>query len=196
MYAIIRTGGKQYRVEPGEYLRVERFDGDLGAELDLTDVMVVGGDKTFFGEPMLKDAKVTVVVTKQQRAPKVTVFKKKRRQGYRRMQGHRQYFTEIFVKSITSPEGETSNADNEAQVYDPEKKLVILAKKQEEKALAKAAGAPKPKTKKKVAKKKTAKKKTAKKAAAKKTTAKKKTAKKKTAKKTAKKTTKKATKKS
>jgi ribosomal protein L21 len=77
MYAIIRTGGKQYRVEPGEYLRVERFDGDLGAELDLTDVMVVGGDKTFFGEPMLKDAKVTVVVTKQQRAPKVTVFKKK-----------------------------------------------------------------------------------------------------------------------
>jgi hypothetical protein len=112
------------------------------------------------------------------------------------MQGHRQYFTEIFVKSITSPEGETSNADNEAQVYDPEKKLVILAKKQEEKALAKAAGAPKPKTKKKVAKKKTAKKKTAKKAAAKKTTAKKKTAKKKTAKKTAKKTTKKATKKS
>ena len=53
MYAIIRTGGKQYRGEPGEYLRVERFDGDLGAELELTDVMVVGGDKTFFGEPML-----------------------------------------------------------------------------------------------------------------------------------------------
>ena len=103
MYAIIRTGGKQYRVEPGEYLRIERFEGDLGAEMDLTDVMVVGGDKTFFGEPMLKDAKVTVVITKQQRAPKVTVFKKKRRQGYRRMQGHRQYFTEIFIKSITSP---------------------------------------------------------------------------------------------
>lgn len=194
MYAIIRTGGKQYRVEPGEYLRVERFDGDLGAELDLTDVMVVGGDKTFFGEPMLKDARVTVVVTKQQRAPKVTVFKKKRRQGYRRMQGHRQYFTEIFVKSITSPEGETSKADNEAQVSDPEKKLVLMAKRQEEKAMAKAAGAPKPK--KKVAKKKTAKKKTAKKAAAKKTTAKKKTVKKKTTKKAAKKTTKKATKKS
>ncbi|NQZ00824.1 MAG: 50S ribosomal protein L21 [Bdellovibrionales bacterium] len=195
MYAIIRTGGKQYRVEPGEYLRVERFDGDLGAELDLTDVMVVGGDKTFFGEPMLKDAKVTVVVTKQQKSPKVTVFKKKRRQGYRRMQGHRQYFTEIFVKSITSPEGETTKADSEAQVYDPEKKLVLMAKKQEEKAMAKAAGA-KPTAKKKTAKKKTAKKKVAKKAAAKKTTAKKKTAKKKTAKKAAKKTTKKATKKS
>ena len=188
MYAIIRTGGKQYRVEPGEYLRIERFDGDLGAELDLTDVMVVGGDKTFFGEPMLKDAKVTVVVTKQQRAPKVTVFKKKRRQGYRRMQGHRQYFTEIFIKSITSPEGETTKADSEAQVYDPEKKLVLIAKRQEEKAVAKAAGAkPKKAAKKKTAKKKTAKK-TAKKAAKKKT-AKKATAKKKTAKKAAKKKT-------
>ncbi|MCB0411055.1 MAG: 50S ribosomal protein L21, partial [Bdellovibrionales bacterium] len=103
MYAIIRTGGKQYRVEPGEYLRVEKFNGDLGAELDLTDVLVVGGDKTFFGEPTLANAKVTVVVTKQQKAPKVTVFKKKRRQGYRRMHGHRQFFTEIFIKSITSP---------------------------------------------------------------------------------------------
>lgn len=192
MYAIIRTGGKQYRVEPGEYLRIERFDGDLGAELDLTDVMVVGGDKTFFGEPMLKDAKVTVVVTKQQRAPKVTVFKKKRRQGYRRMQGHRQYFTEIFIKSITSPEGETSKADNEAQVFDPEKKLVVLAKKQEERAVAKAAGVKPKKTAKKKTAKKAAKKKTAKKKTAKKKTAKK-AAKKKTAKKTAKKTTKKTT---
>jgi len=189
MYAIIRTGGKQYRVEPGEYLRVEKFNGDLGAELELTDILVVGGDKTFFGEPTLANAKVTVVVTKQQKAPKVTVFKKKRRQGYRRMHGHRQFFTEIFIKSITSPEGETKAASGEAQVFDPSKKEALKAKLVEEKRAAKSAGQ---KPAKKVVVKK-AKKKVAKKTAAKKKTAKKKTAKKKTAKKTAakKKTTKK-----
>ncbi len=183
MYAIIRTGGKQYRVEPGEYLRVEKFNGDLGAELDLTDVLVVGGEKTFFGEPTLENAKVTVVVTKQQKAPKVTVFKKKRRQGYRRMHGHRQFFTEIFIKSITSPEGETKAAEGSAQVVDPAKKEALKAKKAEERKAAKAEGK---KPEKKAAKKKT---KTKKKTAKKKTVAKKKTAKKKktAAKKTAKK---------
>lgn len=191
MYAIIRTGGKQYRVEPGEYLRVEKFNGDLGAELDLTDVLVVGGDKTFFGEPTLENAKVTVVVTKQHKAPKVTVFKKKRRQGYRRMHGHRQYFTEIFIKSITSPEGETTAATGSAQVVDPAKKEALKKKQVEDKKAAKAAGekpvkktakkkAAKKKTAKKVAKKKTVKKKAAKKKTAKKKTAKKKTTKKKT----------------
>lgn len=189
MYAIIRTGGKQYRVEPGEYLRVEKFNGDLGAEMDLTDVLVVGGEKTFFGEPTLANAKVTVVITKQQKAPKVTVFKKKRRQGYRRMHGHRQFFTEIFIKSITTPEGETKAAAAVAQVFDPAKREAIKAKQVEERKAAKAAGQ-KPV---KAGPKKVAKKKAVKKTAAKKT-AKKKTAAKKTAKKVAKKTSKKKTK--
>ena len=94
MYAIIRTGGKQYRVKAGDVIRVEKFDGDLGSELDLTDVMFVGGDKNFIGTPVVKDAKVTVVVTNQARGPKLIVFKKKRRQGYRRTNGHRTHRTE------------------------------------------------------------------------------------------------------
>lgn len=197
MYAIIRTGGKQYRVEPGEYLRIEKLDGDLGVEFDLKDILVVGGDKTFFGEPTLEGAKVTAVVTRQEKAPKVTVFKKKRRQGYRRMQGHRQFYTEIFIKSITSPEGQTTSAETAARVIDPSKKKALLEKKAEEKKAAKSEGqkpvkkAAKKASKKKVTKKKKkAGKKAGKKASGKKKTAKKKAAKKKTA---AKKTTKKKT---
>lgn len=186
MYAIIRTGGKQYRVKAGDVIRVEKFDGDLGSELDLTDVMFVGGDKNFIGTPVVKDAKVTVVVTNQARGPKLIVFKKKRRQGYRRTNGHRQPFTEIFVKSISNPEGQTSKADSEPQVYDAEKRAQRLMKSaqiREEKkgpgqktakaAKKKTAASKKKVTKKKVTKKSSAKKSTAKKATKKKTSKKK-----------------------
>lgn len=190
MYAIIRTGGKQYKVQPGEVLRVEKLELELGTELDMPEILVVGGDKTFVGEPTLSDAKVTVVVTNQAKAPKVLVFKKKRRQGYRKMQGHRQPYTEIFVKAITSPEGQTMKADSEPNVFDPAKKEARLLKAAEEKKASKASGEKREAKKtKKVAKKAT--KKTKKKAAAKKTGAKKKTAKKKTAKKATKKAKKK-----
>jgi len=199
MYAIIRTGGKQYRVEPGDTLRVEKLEQNLGDEIQLTEVLAVGGDKTFLGEPTVKDAAVTAVVVRQSRAPKILIFKKKRRQGYRKMQGHRQFFTELFIKTISGPEGE-AKADKEAVVSDPAKKAKEVAKTREaKKAIRKdKSSEPKKAAKKKTAKKKTAKKKTAtKKKAAKKKAAKKKTAKKKTAKKaTAKKATaKKATKK-
>lgn len=121
MYAIVRTGGKQYRVQPGDVIRIEKLNVETGKELDLTEVLFVGGDKTFVGEPTVKNAKVTVVVTRQHRGPKVIFFKKKRRQGYRRLGGHRQPYTEIFIKTITTPEG-SINADSKANVYDPEKK--------------------------------------------------------------------------
>ncbi len=191
MYAIIKAGGKQYTVKPGDVLRVEKLEAELGAELTLTDVLLIGGDKTFVGDNMNKAA-VTVVVTNQQRGPKVIVFKKKRRQGYRRMGGHRQPYTELFVTSITSPEGQTVKAQGKPQVYSAEKKAAKVAKTlevREAKALPKSAR----KTTEAVAEPKT-KKPAAKKAAGKKSTgAKKKTsgAKKATgAKKTTKKTTK------
>ncbi|NCN95156.1 MAG: 50S ribosomal protein L21 [Bdellovibrionales bacterium] len=181
MYAIIRTGGKQYRVKAGDVIRVEKFDGDLGSEMNLTDVMFVGGDKNFIGTPVVANASVTVVVTNQARAPKVIVFKKKRRQGYRRTNGHRQQFTEIFVKAISNPDGQTSKADSEPQVYDAEKRAQRLMKSAEIRKAAKAPGQKEAKvskkkaaTKKKVTKKKVTKKKTA----AKKTTSKKVTKKK------------------
>ena len=190
MYAIIKAGGKQYTVKPGDILRVEKLEAELGAELNLTEVLLVGGEKTFVGANMGK-ATVTVVVTNQQRGPKVIVFKKKRRQGYRRMGGHRQPFTEIFVKSITNPEGQIENAEGKPNVFSPEKKAKKDAKTEEVrlawKQKARLAG------NEVEAKKedKPAVKKVAKKASPKKAGAKKATAKKGAAKKTTKKTTKK-----
>jgi large subunit ribosomal protein L21 len=180
MYAIVRTGGKQYRVQPGDLVRVEKLERDLGTEFDLTEVLMVGGDKTYVGQPLVNNAKVTVVVTQQAKDAKIVVFKKRRRQGYRKTQGHRQLFTELFVKSITSPEGQTSAADKKFTVVDPAKKAERLAKQAEKKAAA-------PKVKKadkKVAKKAPAKKAAPKKAAAKKGGAKKSGASKAKAKKT------------
>ncbi len=193
MYAIIKAGGKQYTVKPGDVLRVEKLEAELGAELKLTEVLMVGGEKTFVGDK-IGDATVTVVVTNQERGPKLVVFKKKRRQGYRRMGGHRQPYTELFVKSITNPDGKTANADTKAHVFDPVKKAERLAKSEEvrlalkEKArLSKAAGEPVPQAKLEAKAKKAA----AKKAAPKKSGgATKSTGKKPAAKKTAKKTTK------
>lgn len=195
MYAIIKTGGKQYRVKTGDILRVEKLDKALGDEVEISDVLFVSGDKTFIGEPMLQNAKVTAVVTNHAKAPKIIVLKRKRRQGYRRFHGHRQIYTELFVKSIESPEGQKVESDVKAPVFDPIKREERLKKAADEKAAAKTEGtdnttkkatAKKAATKKKVTKKKVAKKKVAKKAA------KKKVAKKKVAKKTA---TKKAAKK-
>lgn len=195
MYAIIKAGGKQYTVKPGDVLRVEKLEAELGAELDLKDLLMVGGEKTFVGDKLGK-AMVTVVVTNQQRGPKLVVFKKKRRQGYRRMGGHRQPYTELFVKSITSPEGTVVNAEGKAQVYSPEKKAAKLAKlaevregwKQAKRAARKAGGPVEPKT---PAKKTSAKKAAPKAAGAKKKAAAKKSTGTKKAKKTVKKTAKK-----
>jgi large subunit ribosomal protein L21 len=198
MYAIIKTGGKQYKVEPGDLLKVEHLGRELGDEFDVPEVLAVCGDKNFIGEPHVQNAAVTVVVTNQSKAPKVIVFKKKRRQGYRRMQGHRKFYTELFIKAIKDPDGGSAAADNDAPVFNPMKKIERLEKKELELQEAKAAGreeARAAKTKKTAKKKVTKKKVTKKKTTAKKTAAKKKTTAKKTTKKVAKKTTKKAAKK-
>lgn len=118
MYAIVRSGGKQYRVKAGDSLKVDKLDRELGSEVDLQDILLVGGSETFIGTPVLENAKVTAVVSKQARRPKIVVLKKKRRQGYRKLQGHRQDFTELFIKSIQAPSGEVSKADKAAKIYD------------------------------------------------------------------------------
>jgi large subunit ribosomal protein L21 len=184
MYAIIRTGGKQYKVQAGDVLQVDKLEQKLGAEFDINEVLLVGGDATVVGQPLVKGAKVTVVVTKQAKDKKKIVFKKKRRQGYRKFATHRQEFTELFVKSITSPDGKVAKTDATANVVDVAAKRAdaqtarIAARK--ERAQNKGASATEEKAVKKVAKKKVAKKavkKTAKKVA-KKSGAKKKAAKK------------------
>lgn len=187
MYAIIRAGGKQYKVQAGDTVRVEKLEKQLGDEFDVSEVLFVGGDKAFVGEPLVQNAKVRVVVTRQAKGPKVIVFKKKRRQGYRKMQGHRQLFTELFVMSITSPEGSTAKTDKKAIIIDPVKiearKAEFAAKQTKETKKEKRAKVASPTAAPKAGKKKTAKKAAGKKAAGKKAAGKKKVARKKTAKK-------------
>lgn len=130
MFAIIRTGGKQYRVQPGDTLRVEKLDKKLGESFDVTEVLMVGGEKAVFGTPTVSGAKVTVTVTRHAKEAKITVFKKKRRQGYRRTIGHRQNYTELFVQGI-SAEGQSAKADKKPQIVDPAKKAARLAARAE-----------------------------------------------------------------
>jgi len=100
-YAVIRTGGKQYRVAPGDIVRVEKLPGEPGAAVEFTDVLMASDDSAVrLGTPLLSGARVTAQVVEQGRAKKILVFKKKRRKNYRRHQGHRQYFTDIRVTGI------------------------------------------------------------------------------------------------
>lgn len=101
MFAVIRTGGKQYKVAEGDVIYVEKLDGEAGKSITLSDVlMIVDGDKTTVGTPVLKGASVSAEVLGQDRAEKVIIFKKKRRQNYRRKKGHKQLITVLRVKSI------------------------------------------------------------------------------------------------
>ena len=101
-YAIIRTGGKQFRVEPGMTLRVPTLIGDAGASVEFNDVLLGSDGKDVqTGVPALSGAKVTGEIVKQGRGDKVIVFKFKRRKNYARKQGHRQGFTEVRIKDIT-----------------------------------------------------------------------------------------------
>lgn len=185
MYAVIRTGGKQYTVKPGDVLQVGKLEKDLGAEFGITDVLLVGGETTLVGAPLVKDATVTVVVTKQAKTRKIDVFKKKRRHSYRKHNTHRQDFTELFVKSIAAG-GKTAKSDETPVVKDMAALRAdrIKTKQAEARARVENKGAASEAAPKKEAK---AAKKPAKKAAAKKGAAKK-TAKKSGAKKAVKKT--------
>jgi large subunit ribosomal protein L21 len=101
MYAVIRSGGKQVRVEPGASIRVEKLAGAVGDSVELAEVLLIGGeDATRVGTPLVEGARAVGVITAQERGPKLTIFKMKRRKGYRRKTGHRQPYTEIRVDRI------------------------------------------------------------------------------------------------
>ncbi|MEE2674051.1 MAG: 50S ribosomal protein L21 [Myxococcota bacterium] len=103
MYAVVRTGGKQVRMRPGESVRVEKLAGGIGDPIELDDVLLVGADSEFkIGTPTVEGARVIGTITAQGRGPKITVFKMKRRKGYRRKLGHRQDYTEILIDRIES----------------------------------------------------------------------------------------------
>jgi large subunit ribosomal protein L21 len=103
MYAIVETGGKQYRVEAGATIQVERLSGDVGTQIELSKVRLVHGDAGILvGQPLLNGAKVTAEIVRQGRTRSITVFKKKRRKNYRRTRGHRQEFTKLLIKNIAT----------------------------------------------------------------------------------------------
>jgi large subunit ribosomal protein L21 len=102
MYAIIESGGKQFRVEEGGKIRVEKLTEAVGGEVVLDKVLMVGGGSFAVGSPYLSAAKVTAQVVEHGRGEKIIVFKKRRRQDSRRTQGHRQDFTTLKITSITA----------------------------------------------------------------------------------------------
>jgi large subunit ribosomal protein L21 len=101
MYAIVKTGGKQYRVEPGDYLKVEKLGGDPGDKVDLPEVLAFNGpDGLEVGAPTISDAVVKATIVRTHKDRKIIVFKKKRRKGYKKRQGHRQWFTMLKIDEI------------------------------------------------------------------------------------------------
>jgi large subunit ribosomal protein L21 len=103
MYAIIRTGGKQYQVAAGDTLRVEKLPGNVGDMVELDDVLLIAdGDNVTVGQPVVEGARVTAKIVEQGRAKKVIVFKKKKRKGYQVKNGHRQYFTALSIEEIAA----------------------------------------------------------------------------------------------
>ncbi len=111
MYAVIKTGGKQYRVQPGDTIVVEKLDGDAGQELKFDSVLMLGGDKgVTLGAPLIDGAFVGATLIETRKGEKVKIFKKTRRQGYRRTNGHRQMESVLRITGIDGA-GETASWD-------------------------------------------------------------------------------------
>ena len=162
MYALVKTGGKQYRVAKDDTILVERIAAEEGAEVILNDIVMLGdGDKVTIGTPTVDGAAVSATVVRQTRGPKIIIFRRKRRKNHRRTQGHRQDLTLLKINDIAE-----------------DAKKLAPAKPAAKKAAPKADAATKPAAKKATAKKATAKKATAKKASPKAAAVKKLTAKK------------------
>jgi large subunit ribosomal protein L21 len=104
VYAIVRSGGKQYKISPGDTIRVEKMAGRAGDTVEMKEVLLFAdGDQIFAGTPVLSDVTVVGQILGQQRAKKVLIFKMKRRKGYSKKTGHRQSYTTLRIKEINRP---------------------------------------------------------------------------------------------
>ena len=102
MFAVIKSGGKQYRVTPGQTIRLEKVAGDVGSKVELSEVLLVDDDgKVQVGAPLIANAKIEATVLEHDRAKKILVFKKRRKKQYRRTRGHRQDYTAVRIDKIT-----------------------------------------------------------------------------------------------
>ena len=102
MFAVIRTGGKQYKVANGDVIAIEKLDGEAGAKVTFGEVLMLGGDSPKHGAPLVAGASVTGEVVSQGKGPKVVAFKKKRRKNTHRKRGHRQPFTKVKITAINA----------------------------------------------------------------------------------------------
>ncbi|MCQ8183994.1 50S ribosomal protein L21 [Parvularcula maris] len=101
-YAVIKTGGKQYRVKSGDVIHVEKLEGEAGDKVSLGEVLMLGGDSPKVGAPLIEGASVDAEIVEQARDKKIVVFKKRRRQNYRRKKGHRQHMTVLKIGAINA----------------------------------------------------------------------------------------------
>lgn len=103
MYAVIKSGGKQYRVAEGQFLKLEKIESETGSTVTFDEILLVGnGDDVKIGEPVVKGAKVTAEVVAQGRHPKIRIIKFKRRKHHMKTMGHRQWFTQVKITGITA----------------------------------------------------------------------------------------------
>ncbi|MEQ8165457.1 MAG: 50S ribosomal protein L21 [Alphaproteobacteria bacterium] len=121
MFAVVRTGGKQYRVAPGDVIQVEKLAGEAGETITLDDILMVNdGKTTMLGTPVVKGASVTAEIVAQARADKILVFKKKRRKHYRRLNGHRQEVTVLRISAINGAgKGKAAAGGSKAEADTP-----------------------------------------------------------------------------
>ena len=162
MFAVVKTGGKQYRVAANDVIAVEKLDAEPGAVVELTDVLMVGNETAqTAGTPIVAGATVAAEVVKQTRAKKIIVFKKKRRKDYRRTAGHKQHLTMLRITEILTdgkkPEKRAAKAEAKPAAKEP-KAAKPKAKAAPDKAASDKAAADKPAAKKPAARKPAAKK--------------------------------------
>jgi large subunit ribosomal protein L21 len=130
MFAVIRTGGKQYKVAPDDVIAIERIQGEPGAEIELGEVLMLGdGASLTMGTPTVSGARVAATVLDQNKADKVLIFKKKRRQGYHRTRGHRQLQTVVRITEILASGQERAAKPAEAAATEAKPKRAPRARK-------------------------------------------------------------------
>jgi large subunit ribosomal protein L21 len=100
MYAVVKTGGKQVRVQPGDLVDLDLIDGEPGQRVELVEVLMIGGESITFGRPLVAGARVVATIQGDTTGPKLRIFKFKRRKRYRNTKGHRQHFTRVKIDSI------------------------------------------------------------------------------------------------
>jgi large subunit ribosomal protein L21 len=116
MYAVVTTGGRQYRVSPGDTIHVEKLTGAVGDTVALTNVYLLGqGTEVTIGAPTVAGVRVEAQITAQKRGKKLIIFKHRRRKGYRRKQGHRQYLTSLKITGIYTPEQSADTSEQSTE---------------------------------------------------------------------------------